>query len=150
MKETVNTTTMYRDNLIQMFLDGTRNEVYADGRLITRESEENTVELIAYGWNKIAEYDENTDTVTLYTGHAGNVGQTVTTYVEKVKEIAGKRKNRTLSPAIGAAPNVAEPPAESVRFIDNYRHFSDNPSSVEEWATEQVERAVSIAAARLL
>lgn len=144
------TTTQNRDSLIQMFLDATDGEVYADGRLVTRSSGESTTELVAYGWNKIAEYDERTDTVTVFAGHAGNVSKTVTEYVNKVREIAGLRETRRVNALVDAAPNVARPPAESVQFIDNYRSFSGNPSSVEEWATRTVERSVTQAIGALL
>lgn len=136
------TTTTNRDSIVQMFLDATSGESYAKGRLVTREAGENRVELIAYGWNKIAEYDESTDTVTLFAGHAGNVSKTVTRYVNLVHEIAGKRQSRTVNVLADAAPNVGRPPAESAQFIANYRSFSGEPSSVEEWATAVVERAL--------
>jgi hypothetical protein len=145
-----NTTTENRETLIQMFLDGSSNEVYADGRLITRESGESTVELIAYGWNKIAEYNESTDTVTLFAGHAGNVSKAVTEYVNLVDSISAERESRTLNKILEAAPNVARPPAESAQFIDNYRSFDGNPSSVEEWATDTVERSISDAISSLI
>jgi len=131
-----------RDSLVQMFLDASAGEVYGQGRLVTQDEGEGRVSLIAYGWNKIAEYDERTDTVTVYAGHAGNVSKTVTRYVNLVHEIAGKRESRTVNVLADAAPNVARPPAESAQFIDNYRSFSGSPSSVEEWATAVVNRAL--------
>lgn len=144
------TTTKKRDSLIQMFLDATSGEVYAEGRLVTRDEGEGVTSLIAYGWNKIAEYDERSDTVTIFAGHAGNVSKTVTEYVNKTREIAGLRESRRVNTLVDAAPNVARPPAESVQFIDNYRAFSGSPSSVEEWATATVERSVSNAIGALL
>lgn len=144
------TTTENRDSIIQMFLDATEGEVYADGRLVTRSSGEGTTELVAYGWNKIAEYDERTDTVTVFAGHAGNVSKTVTEYVHKVREMAGLRKTRRVNALVDVAPNVARPPAESVQFIDNYRAFGENPSSVEKWATRTVENSVTNAVSALL
>jgi len=134
--------TTTRDSLVQMFLDATEGEVYGDGRLVTQSSGENSVELVAYGWNKIAEYNEETDTVTVFAGHAGNVSKTVTRYVNLVHEMAGKRQSRTVNVLVDAAPNVARPPAQSAQFIDNYRSFHGKPSSVEEWATTTVNRAL--------
>jgi hypothetical protein len=136
------TTTQTRDTLIQMFLDATSGEVYAQGRLKTQQSGENTVELIAYNWNKIAEYNEATDTVTIFGGHSGNVSQTVTRYVNLVQEMAGKSENHSVNLLADVAPNVARPPAQSVQFIDNYRSFSGSPSSVEQWATTVVNRTL--------
>ena len=101
------TTQQTRDSLIQMFLDASAGEVYGDGRLVTREAGENTVELVAYGWNKVAEYDESTDTVTLFAGHAGNVSKTLTRYVNLVHEMAGKRESRTVNVLADSAPNVS-------------------------------------------
>lgn len=145
----VNFTTTQRDSLIQMFLDASSAEAYGNGRLVTRESGENSVELIAYGWNKIAEYNESTDTVTVFAGHAGNISPTVTRYVNLVHEMAGKRETRTVNVLADVAPNVARPPAQSAQFIENYRSFSGEPSSVEEWATATVDRAVGAAARNL-
>jgi hypothetical protein len=65
MTEVNPTTTMNRANLIEMFLDGTAGEVYAQGRLVTQDEGEGVVSLIAYGWNKIAEYDETEQSVTI-------------------------------------------------------------------------------------
>lgn len=142
MSETTNPTTVRnRDSLIQMFLDGTSGEVYNEGRLVTRETE-NGVELIAYGWNKIAEYNTESDTVTIFAGHAGNISRTVTRYVNLVNEIAGKRETRSVNLLADAAPNTGRPPAEAARFISNYKSFSGSDSSVEAWARRQVDSAV--------
>lgn len=142
--------TTTRDSFIQMFLDATAGETYSQGRLVTRQSGESTVELIAYGWNKIAEYNEATDTVTVYAGHAGNISETVTKYVNLVHEMAGKRRSRRVNALADAAPNVARPPADSAQFIDNYKDFSTEDSPVESWATRTAETAFSTAARQLL
>lgn len=135
-------TTTNRDSLIQMFLDGTSGEVYGDGRLVTQDEGEGVTSLIAYGWNKVAEYDESTDTVTVFAGHAGNISKTVTRYVNLVHEMGGKRQTRTVNVLADSAPNVGRPPAEAAQFIGNYRSFHGEPSSVEEWATATVNRAL--------
>jgi hypothetical protein len=145
-----NYTTTNRDSLVQMFLDATAGEQYGDGRLVTRQAGESTVELIAYGWNKIAEYDESTDTVTVFGGHEGNISPTVTEYVHLVHEMASTRRSRTVNVLSDVSPNVARPPAESAQFIENYRSFDGAPSSVEEWATRTVESAVSGAVEKLI
>lgn len=135
--------TTKRDSLIQMFLDASDDEVYADGRLYTRRTGENTVELIAYLRHKIAEYDESTNTVTIFAGHEGNVSPTVTKYVRLVREMAGVRESRTMNVLLSAAPNVGDrPPAEAAKFINNYKSFSGSDSSVERWATETVNKAL--------
>jgi len=142
-------TSTTRDSFVQMFLDATARETYNEGRLATRQSGENTVELIAYGWNKIAEYNEATDTVTVFAGHSENVSKTVTRYVNLVHEMAGKRQSRTVNVLADAAPNVGRPPAQSAQFIDNYKSFSGSDSSVESWATRTVERGVTAAIEQL-
>ena len=136
------TTELNRDSLIQMFLDGTSGEVYGDGRLITQDEGEGVTSLIAYGWNKVAEYDEQTDTVTVFAGHAGNISKTVTRYVNLVHEMGGKRETRPVNVLADAAPNVGRPPAEAAQFIGNYRSFEGKPSSLDEWATEKVNRTL--------
>lgn len=146
-----NTYTNTRNDVIEMFLDGTANEVYYDGRIITRQSGESTVELIAYGQHKLAEYNEATDTVTLFAGHAGNISRTVTEYVNVIDSLATDRQSRTVNKILDAAPNVeGPPPAEAAQFIDNYKSFSGSDSSVEQWATEKVNNAVSSAVSSLL
>jgi hypothetical protein len=142
--------TTSRESLIQMFLDAAPNESYNEGRLVTRQSGESTVELIAYGWNKLAEYNETTDTVTLFGGHVENISETVDDYAKAVFDTAQNRESRTINVVVDAAPNVAEPPAESVRFINNYKSFSGSDSPVESWASETVDRAVNRAAEKLL
>jgi hypothetical protein len=62
--------------------------------------------------------------------------------VNLVRELAALRENRRRNVLADAAPNVARPPAESVQFINNYRSFDANPSSVEQWATEKVNTAI--------
>jgi hypothetical protein len=142
--------TTSRESLIQMFLDGSANESYNEGRLVTRQSGESTIALIAYGWNKIAEYNATTDTITLFGGHVGNISKTVDGYCKSVFDTAQNRESRTINVVVDAAPNVSEPPAESVRFINNYKSFSGSDSPVESWASETVDRAVSRATEKLL
>jgi pullulanase/glycogen debranching enzyme len=143
------TTTQTRAQMFEMFLDATDDEVWSEGRLATRDEGEGVTSLIAYGWNKIAEYDESTNEVTIFAGHIGQVSDTVSGYVNGLEEVAEDYESRTIS-RIDEAPNVARPPAESVQFIDNYRSFSGEPSSIEEWATETVENAISTAVRNLI
>ncbi len=140
-----------RDSLIQMFLDATDGETYGDGRLITRSTGEHTTELIAYGWNKIAEYNESIDTVTVHAGHAGNVSQTVTRYVNLVREIGAKRRTTRVNTLADSAPNVSgNIPSDSTQFIGNYKDYEGSDSSLDEWARSTVDADVKAKAAALL
>jgi len=145
------TTTQKRDSLIEMFLDSTEGEAYNFGRLFTRSAGENTTELIAYGWNKIAEYNSSTDNVTVYGGHVDNISETVDRYVKRTYESADEREGRTVNLIMDAAPNVGErPPAESAQFINQYKSFSGSDSPVESWASEKVNKAVRSAVKNLM
>jgi hypothetical protein len=139
-----------RDDVLEMFLDGTEDEVYGSGRLYTRESGEGSVELIAYGWNKLAEYNESTGDVRIFFGHRGNISETVDGYLDDLSDMAEERDHRSVQELLTAAPNVGRPPAEAAQFIDNYKSFSGSDSNVESWASEVVERSVSSALRRLV
>jgi len=139
-----------RDDVLEMFLDGTEDEVYGSGRLYTRQSDEGALELIAYGWNKIAEYDESTGDVRIFFGHYNNISDTVDGYLDDLSEMVDEREHRSVQELVTAAPNVARPPAEAAQFIDNYKSFSGSDSPVESWASEVVEKSVSSALRRLV
>lgn len=133
------TTTRKRDSLIQMFLDGTADEVYADGRLKTRQSGD-TIELIAYHREKIAEYHEASGQVTVFAGHHGNVSQTVTRYVSRVVNLAGERNGREVI-LTELAPNTRlQPAAEAAQFIGEYVGFGRPMSDAERKAVDTVNR----------
>jgi len=137
-----NTTVRNRDSLIQMFLDATAGEIYGNGRLAVRDEGEGRVSLIAYGWNKIAEYDSRENHVTLFAGHSNNISQTVTRYVNLVHEMAAKRKTRTITVLADSAPNVARPPAGAAQYIGSYVEFEGSDTSLEQKARRDVDAAL--------
>lgn len=126
--------------LLEKFTDKTPGEVYANGRLQTRETAAGTVELIAYGWLKIAEYDERREVVTVFTGHKAIGSKVLTRYVNDAKRIARERRNVILS---GESPTVDQP-NEGTRFIGEYVDFSTKLSSVEKQAIKLVERSINL------
>lgn len=142
-------TSTKRDSLLEMFLDQTAGEAYGNGRLVTRQEDEHTISLIAYGWNKLAEFDTEANTVTIFAGHSENISPTVTEYINDLSEMAKERESFSVNMLMDAAPNVSRPPAESIQFIENYKSFSGSDSSVESWATEKVNQAVISAAKNL-
>jgi len=111
-----------------MFLDRTTGEVYSHGRLTTTESDNGNVSLIAYGWLKIAEYNESRGVVTVFTGHASIESKTVVQYLNEVADRAEDRgRDLVLS---GESPEVGRP-NDGVQFIGNYISMSGRKSAVE-------------------
>jgi hypothetical protein len=135
------TTIRNRDSLINMFLDSTKGEVYAEGRLKTVQ-EGDSIALIAYHREKIAEYNESTGNVTVFAGHHGNVSQTVNRYISRVVKIAGKRKDREVI-LTELAPNVRmQPIAQSARNIGEYVSFGQPLSPAEKREVRDVNAAL--------
>lgn len=135
------TTTRVRDSLINMFLDNTSDEVYAEGRLKT-ERQGDTLALIAYHREKIAEYDESAGTVTVFAGHHGNVSDTVNRYISRVVKIAGQRNDRDVI-LTELAPNVRmRPVAQSARNIGQYVRFGGELSPAEKREVRDVNAAL--------
>ena len=135
------TTTKVRDSLINMFLDNTEGEVYANGRLKTVQ-EGNTISLIAYHREKIAEYNESTGNVTVFAGHHGNVSQTVNRYISRVVKIAGQRTGREVI-LTELAPNTQmRPVATAARNIGQYVRFGQELSPAEKREVRDVNAAL--------
>jgi len=135
------TTTRVRDSLINMFLDNTEGEVYAEGRLKTI-SEGSTVSLIAYHREKIAEYDESIGQVTVFAGHHGNVSQTVNRYISRVVKIAGQRDNHEVI-LTELSPNTQmRPVATAARNIGEYVRFGGELSPAEKREVRDVNHAL--------
>lgn len=135
------TTTKVRDSLINMFLDNTEGEVYAQGRLKTVRNGD-TLSLIAYHREKIAEYDEPTGTVTVFAGHHGNVSQTVNRYISRVVKIAGRRNDRQVI-LTELSPNVRmRPVATAARNIGQYVRFGGELSPAEKREVREVNKAL--------
>lgn len=135
------TTTRVRDSLINMFLDNTSGEVYANGRLKTvREGD--SLALISYHKEKLAEYDESAGTVTVFAGHHGNVSQTVNRYISRVVKLAGERTDRDVV-LTELAPNTRmQPVAASARNIGEYVDFGRPLSDAEKREVRDVNEAL--------
>jgi len=131
-------------NLIEMFLDRTAGESTRQNRLITRETESGNVELIAYGWLKIAEYSEERNDVTIFTGHKSLNSHTVNRYLNDVLRGADNRSRETI--ISGGSPNVDTPNA-GVKYINNYVSMEGERSAVEEIAVSDVENQLDQIAA---
>ena len=123
-----------KTDVINMFVDKTAGESTDHNRLITQEGDNGNVELIAYGWLKIAEYNESRNAVTVFTGHQSMNSCTVSTYLNDVAELAEERGRDLI--ASGESPTDGKPNAGTV-FINNYINF-ENKSAVEKQARNKV------------
>jgi len=136
----VETTTDDKTALLQMFTDATPGESYAKQRLVTRETDSGNVALIAYGWLKLAEYNERREAVTVFTGHKSLRSQILTRYLNDVVRVAQERREVILS---GESPTVSRP-NEGVKYIGEYVDFSRKLSSVDKSAVRTVIDSISI------
>lgn len=124
-----------KQSVIEMFVDRTAGESTQANRLITRETENGTIALIAYGWVKVAEYDEERGVVTIFVGHRALESDTVNGYLNDVKEVAQERgRDYSIS---GESPEWGQPPS-IVEYIGNYINFRSPESSVERDARNDV------------
>lgn len=131
--------------LIEMFLDGTPNEVYNDGRLYTRREGER-IQLVAYGNEVIASIDEAGRDVEMYIGHHGQVSETVTGYIKTLGSVLSNTEGRDVSVFRDAAPTLGygSRVSDSAKYISNYVRFVSNAarSPVERDAVAEVNRAL--------
>ena len=130
---------MYVSNkrsMLEMFTDNTAGESYKENRLITRESDTGGVELIAYGWLKIAEYTESRNAVTVFTGHKSLRSKVVSRWLNDVARVANERDRDVI--LSGESPTV-DTPNEGTKFIGNYVSMESGAhSSVEKQAVDTV------------
>lgn len=126
--------------LLDMFLDRTTDESSSENRLVTRETESGNVALIAYGWLKIAEYNESRDAVTVFTGHQSLRSTTVSRYLNTVVSRAEERGRDVI--LSGESPTV-DRPNDGVRYIGNYVSFGGNRSAVEKEAVDDVRESLA-------
>jgi hypothetical protein len=124
-----------RQTMLEMFTDATPGETYQHNRLITQESDNGTVELIGYGWLKIAEYDESNNHVTVFTGHRSLESKTVGEWLNEVVRVAENR-GRTVS-LQDDSPKDGQP-NDGTKFINNYISFKASKSAVEKDAQNEV------------
>lgn len=139
----VRNTTSRRTDLLEMFLDATANEAYANGRLKTEETE-NGVQLIAYHEHVLAEVNDAADSITLYTGHYGAHSQTVTRYVHELGKLLNDREGFEVTALDGYAPTTGySRVSEAGQYIGEYVGSWRNLSGVEKSAIEEVNRALA-------
>jgi len=124
--------------MMEMFADATVGESYHENRLITEETDAGTVALTAYGWMKLAEYDETENHVTVYFGHKSVGSRTISRWLNSVLDIASERRSVTVS---DESPTVRTP-NEGVKYIGEYINFK-NKSPVEAAAEETVIDSLS-------
>jgi len=135
------TTTNSPETLIEMFIDGTPNEVYENGRLATVPTE-NGVQLVAYGNEVLAEVRGNR--VILYTGHHQTVSKTVTGYIKDLGSLLNDFDNRDVqangdeSPTLGIGARASR----SAQYISSYINWHTTLSAVEEKARNEVNKAL--------
>lgn len=124
-----------RRALLEMFMDRTAGESYKQNRLVTRETENGNVALIAYGWLKLAEYNESREAVTIFTGHKALRSKTISRWLNCVVSTADDRgRDVVLS---GESPTV-DTPNEGTQYIGNYVSMDGSHSPVEQQAVETV------------
>jgi hypothetical protein len=134
---------MYYDNkrsMLEMFMDNTAGESFNENRLITRETESGNVALIGYGWLKLAEYNEERDAVTVFTGHQSLRSKTVSRWLNEVVSVADERGRDTI--LSGESPTV-DTPNEGTQYINNYVSFDGDRSPVEQEAVNNVEESLA-------
>jgi hypothetical protein len=131
------TTTTSSEKLIEMFIDCTPNEVYAHGRLATVPTE-NSVQLVAYGHEILAENDG--ENITIYTNQHATVSQTVTGYVKLLGSTLNEFENRNVEANDKARPTmgIGTRVSESAKYISDYFHVLSSRSNVEERAFNEV------------
>lgn len=120
--------------MLEMFADSTVGESYHHGRLITEETDSGNVALVAYGWMKIAEYDETEGQVTAFFGHKSVESRTISRWLNRVVEQVGQRRDVNISPE---SPTVRSP-NDGVEFIGEYIGDWNDKSPVEEKAEKAV------------
>jgi hypothetical protein len=124
-----------RTELLEMFTDATAGESCNRNRLVTREAENGNVALIAYGWLKVAEYNESRDAVTVFTGHESLQSRTVSTYLNKVVSVA---ENRGRSVILSGESPTVDKPNDGTKYIGHYISFDGKHSPVEKDARNEV------------
>ena len=134
------TTTKRKAKMLEMFTDATAGEVYSSGRLETTETESENVALVAYGWLKLAEYNERREAVTVFTGHKSLGSHSISRYLNDVVRVAQERRDVILS---GESPTVAKP-NEGTKYIGEYVNFRTDMSSVEKKAIRSAIASINL------
>lgn len=139
------TTTQSAEELIEMFIDGTEEEVYEYGRLAT-VPRENDVALVAYGEHIIATIDGYE--IDFYKNHYGKHSQTVTGYVSKFASLLNETETRNVTVHTHETPSmeIGRRVSDSAKYIDKYvgsALLTGNFSPVESAAVNEVEKALT-------
>jgi hypothetical protein len=122
------------DAMLDMFVDNTAGETFNRNRLVTVNDGDNTA-LIAYGWLKIAEYNESRNAVTVFTGHKSLGSRTVSRWLNQVVQKAEDRGRDVI--LSGESPNE-NPPNDGTKYIGEYVSFTSQHSDVERNAINEV------------
>jgi hypothetical protein len=128
-----------KSQAISSFLRGNDDVTYSQQRLTTQETDSGSVELIAYGWIKLAEYHPSNGTLTLFTGHTAIGSQTVSRYLNDVAEIAKENGKRVI--LSGESP-VEGQPNDGVKYIGDYVSMDGKRSPVERMAVNHVIESI--------
>jgi hypothetical protein len=134
---------MYANTKSELFgalFDNNTDVTYSQNRLVTRETDSGNVSLIAYGWLKIAEFDSDDGTVTVFTGHKAIDSTTLSRYLNDVTRNAQDRDHDVV--LSGESPTV-DTPNDGVRFINNYVSMDGGHSPVEQQAVDAVVESLS-------
>lgn len=127
-------------SLLEMFVDNTSGETHNENRLITRDAESGNTALIAYGWLKLAEYNEEREAVTVFTGHKSLRSKVVSRWLNDAVRVAEQRNRDVI--LSGESPTV-DTPNEGTRFIGNYVSMDGDHSAVEQEAVQTVRESLA-------
>lgn len=134
---------MYANTKRELFgalFDNNTDVTYSQNRLVTQETDGGNVSLIAYGWLKIAVFDSDDGTVTVFTGHKAIGSTTISRYLNDVTRHAEQRDHDVV--LSGESPTV-DTPNDGVRFIDNYVSMDGSRSPVEQQAVDAVVESLA-------
>lgn len=136
------TTTNKRNQLLEMFLDASGREAYAQGRLKTRRTEDG-VELVAYHEHVLARVNIATDEITLFTGHYGAHSETVDKYISALGRLLNLREGFSVNVLEGHAPTTGHGyVAESGQYIGEYVNPWGQQSPAERNIVQSVNEAL--------
>lgn len=130
-------------NVVEMFVDRTAGVSTLKNRLQTRMNDAGNVELVAYGWIVVAEYNESHGIVTVFTGHKSLNSHTVNTYLNDVIRVAKDRGRDVIT--TGESPTINTPNKGTV-YIGNYVDMSGDHSPVEQEAVDTALESIPVVA----
>ena len=145
MSNRVPTTTNRRSTIINRFLSGESGVVFNGGRMATYQVDENTVALLSYTNEVIAEVSDDGSEVTLFTGHYGQVSKTTSEHIGTLGSILSNTEGKDVTVLEDAAPTmgIGSRATRSAQYINNYiNDFTRRFSAVELDARETIEQAL--------